>query len=77
MSLVSEAYSSLNLSVLAGMTGQSPDEAKHSVLDRGWSLDDTTVKPCKMEKEHFIPSQASLTEDQLYKLTQFVSFLEN
>ncbi|XP_015114576.1 COP9 signalosome complex subunit 8 [Diachasma alloeum] len=77
MSLVSEAYSSLSLSVLAGMTGQSPEEAKQSVLDRGWSLDDTTVKPCKIEKEQSTPSPATLTDDQLSKLTQFVSFLEN
>ncbi|XP_063994507.1 COP9 signalosome complex subunit 8 [Diachasmimorpha longicaudata] len=77
MSLVSEAYSSLDLSVLAGMVGQSLEDTKQSVLDRGWSLDDTTVKPCKIEKEQFTPSPTTLTEDQLSKLTQFVSFLEN
>ncbi|XP_011301173.1 COP9 signalosome complex subunit 8 [Fopius arisanus] len=77
MSLVSEAYSSVDISVLAGMTGQSLDEAKQSVLERDWSLDETTVKPCKMTKEQATPSPATLTEDQLYKLTQFVSFLEN
>ncbi|KAK0088787.1 hypothetical protein PV325_010727 [Microctonus aethiopoides] len=77
MTLISEAYSSVNLTVLAAMTGLSLEQAKQSAQERGWSLDETTVRPCKMDKEQNTPTQASLTEDQLYKLTQFVSFLEN
>lgn len=76
MSLISEAYSSVNLTVLAAMTGLSLEQAKLSALERGWILDDTTVRPCKVDKEE-TTIQASLAENQLHKLTQFVSFLEN
>ncbi|XP_044020420.1 COP9 signalosome complex subunit 8 [Aphidius gifuensis] len=75
MSLISEAYSSVNLTVLASMTGLSLDESRQIVLDHGWTIDDTTVLPCKVDKD--LPSRDALTEDQLNKLTQFVSFLEN
>lgn len=76
MSLISEAYSSVNLTLLASMTGLSLEQAKLSASERGWILDDTTVRPCKIDKEQ-TPVQASLAESQLNKLTQFVSFLEN
>ncbi|KAH0554144.1 COP9 signalosome complex subunit 8 [Cotesia glomerata] len=76
MSLISEAYSSVNLTLLASMTGLSLEQAKLSASERGWILDDTTVRPCKVDKEQ-TPVQASLAESQLNKLTQFVSFLEN
>lgn len=77
MSLISEAYSSVDLSVVGSMTGLSLEQARVLVVERGWSLDETMVRPCKSDKEQANTAQASLTEDQLYKLTQFVSFLEN
>ncbi|XP_034938471.1 COP9 signalosome complex subunit 8 [Chelonus insularis] len=76
MILISEAYSSVNLSVLAAMTGLSLEQAQISAVERGWTVDGNTVKPCKVDKEQHT-AQATLTEDQLYKLTEFVSFLEN
>lgn len=78
--LISNAYSSVDLSVVAAMTGLSLEQARQSAQERGWSLDESTVRPCKIEKEQFEPQTAAarcITEDQLYKLTQFVSFLEN
>ncbi|XP_043288087.1 COP9 signalosome complex subunit 8 [Venturia canescens] len=77
MSLISEAYSSVELSAVSLMTGLTAEEARSAVLDRGWGLEDTTVKPRKCDREQSNATNASLTEDQLYKLTQFVSFLEN
>jgi len=77
MSLISEAYSSVDLSVVGSMTGLPLEQARVLVAERGWNLVEMTVRPCKSDKEQANPAQASLTEDQLYKLTQFVSFLEN
>lgn len=78
MTLISKAYSSLGLTVLASMTGLSLDEARQVATERGWGIDGTMVQPCKIEKEDPTPaSEVCLTEDQLRKLTQFVSFLEN
>lgn len=78
MKLISKAYSSLGLTVLASMTGLSLDEARRAAIDRGWSIDGTMVQPCKLdEDECTLPNEICLTEDQLQKLTQFVSFLEN
>ncbi|XP_015608883.1 COP9 signalosome complex subunit 8 [Cephus cinctus] len=76
MSLISEAYSSLGLTGLAAMTGLSLEQARQAAVEKGWGIDGMTVQPCKLDKEQ-CQTQASLTEDQLYKLTQFVSFLEN
>ncbi|XP_012285628.1 COP9 signalosome complex subunit 8 [Orussus abietinus] len=76
LSLIAEAYSSLSLFCVVRMTGLSMEEARHTITERGWTIDGNTVQPCKADKEQSF-SQASLTEDQLNKLTQFVSFLEN
>ncbi|KAG7188851.1 hypothetical protein KM043_008457 [Ampulex compressa] len=78
MTLISKAYSSLALTVLAAMTGLTLDEARKAALERGWSIDGTMVQPRKVDKEQVTPdNEVCLTEDQLHKLTQFVSFLEN
>lgn len=79
ITLISKAYSSLGLTVFASMTGLTLEEARRVVLERGWSMDGTMVQPCKIEKEEEcnVTTEIDLTEDQLRKLTQFVSFLEN
>ncbi|KZC07140.1 COP9 signalosome complex subunit 8, partial [Dufourea novaeangliae] len=76
--LISKAYSSLGLTVFASMTGLTLEEARQAAVGKGWTIDGTMVQPCKMDKdERMLDSDICLTEDQLYKLTQFVSFLEN
>ncbi|CAK9827341.1 COP9 signalosome complex subunit 8 [Anthophora retusa] len=78
ISLITKAYSSLRLTVFASMTGLSLEEACRVAIERGWTVEGTMVQPCKVEKEDTsLASEVCLTEDQLYKLTQFVSFLEN
>ncbi|KAK2582210.1 hypothetical protein KPH14_004562 [Odynerus spinipes] len=78
MTLISKAYSSINLTVLAAMTGLSPEEARQTSLERGWSMDGPMVQPVKIDKDQStFANEVCLTEDQLNKLTQFVSFLEN
>ncbi|KAF7395215.1 COP9 signalosome complex subunit 8-like isoform X2 [Vespula maculifrons] len=78
MTLISKAYSSLGLTVLASMTGLALEEAQQAAMERGWSIDGTMVQPVKIDKEQStFTNEICLTEDQLKKLTQFVSFLEN
>jgi len=84
MRLISKAYASLNLSAMATMTGMSLAEARQAAIDRGWNVQDTNldatiVLPRKKleELEYNQPDKICLTEEQLQKLTQFVSFLEN
>lgn len=79
MRLISKAYSSLNLTTMATMSGMSLDEARQAAIDRGWSVDGTIVQPCKQidEEQYSQSDKICLTEEQLEKLTQFVSFLEN
>lgn len=57
----------------------SLDEARQAAIDRGWSVDGTIVQPCKQidEEQYNQSDKICLTEEQLEKLTQFVSFLEN
>lgn len=60
------------------MTGLTLEEARRVAIERGWNVDGTMVQPCKIQKEESnLVNEVCLTEDQLYKLTQFVSFLEN
>ncbi|XP_011880896.1 PREDICTED: COP9 signalosome complex subunit 8 isoform X1 [Vollenhovia emeryi] len=79
MRLISKAYSSLNLTTMATMSGMSLDEARRAAIDRGWHVDDTIVQPRKQvdEEQYNQSDKVCLTEEQLQKLTQFVSFLEN
>lgn len=78
ITLISKAYSSLSLTVFASMTGLTLEEARRVAIERGWNVDGTMVQPCKIQKEESnLVNEVCLTEDQLYKLTQFVSFLEN
>ncbi|KAL0119167.1 hypothetical protein PUN28_009638 [Cardiocondyla obscurior] len=79
MRLISKAYSSLNLTTMATMSGMSLDEARQAAIDRGWTVDGAIVQPRKQidEEQYNQSDKVCLTEEQLQKLTQFVSFLEN
>ncbi|XP_011693555.1 PREDICTED: COP9 signalosome complex subunit 8 [Wasmannia auropunctata] len=80
MRLISKAYSSLNLTTMATMSGMSSDEARQAAIDRGWTVDGAVVQPRKQtvdEEQYSQSDKICLTEEQLQKLTQFVSFLEN
>lgn len=74
--LISLAYSSVSLDTVAHMTGLTVDVAGAACLEKGWQVDPDTkmvhpVRPVPVETGHIN------SEDQLYKLTDFVSFLEN
>lgn len=74
--LITQAYSSISLETVAAMTGLTTEQAVAASLERGW-----TVEPDrKMVHPVAHPSTGTghtSSEDQLYKLTEFVSFLEN
>ena len=74
--LISRAYSSISLDTLAVMTGLSVEVASAACVERGWVIEADTrmVHPVTPTTE---PSGQISSEDQLYKLTDFVSFLEN
>jgi COP9 signalosome complex subunit 8 len=75
--LIGEAYSSLDISTLAKMTGLSPEESREVAIQKGWHVVGTIIKPHKIYKQQTSSTVEAMTEEQLYKLTQFVSFLEN
>ncbi|XP_018407038.1 PREDICTED: COP9 signalosome complex subunit 8 [Cyphomyrmex costatus] len=79
MRLISKAYSSLDLTTMTTMSGMSLDEARQAAIDRGWTVDGTIVEPREQidEEQYSQSDKICLTEEQLQKLTQFVSFLEN
>jgi len=76
LDLVSQAYSSINGDDLAAFLGMPTKEAVDSVVANGWTADAQTrmVMPIKSvtAAEPIISS-----EQQLARLTSFVSFLEN
>ncbi|XP_049762595.1 COP9 signalosome complex subunit 8 [Schistocerca cancellata] len=74
--LVSHAYSSISLDDLAAFVGMTAEQAAQAALEQGWQVDESArlVNPCRPKEElNYISS----SEDQLYKLTEYVSFLEN
>ena len=74
--LVSHAYSSISMDDLAAFVGMPVDQAVLAATEQGWKVDVGAgmVKPCRPSSNH---NQGASSEDQLYKLTEFVSFLEN
>ncbi|KAJ8980062.1 hypothetical protein NQ317_012902 [Molorchus minor] len=74
--LISQAYSSISLDTVSAMSGLSPDVCIPACAENGWKIDSDTcmVNPVRQAIE---PSNQTSSEDQLYKLTDFVSFLEN
>ncbi|KAL0273751.1 UNVERIFIED_CONTAM: hypothetical protein PYX00_006357 [Menopon gallinae] len=74
--LVATAYTSLSLDALSAFTGLPPDRAAKQGLEAGWQIDPDTniVRPCRPSTG---PVEVVCCEDQISKLTDFVSFLEN
>ncbi|KAI8427957.1 hypothetical protein MSG28_002274 [Choristoneura fumiferana] len=74
--LIGRSYSSISLDTVVSMTGLSRDTVLRACADRKWVLseDGATVNPTPPTQP--APLHTS-SEDQLFKLTEFVSFLEN
>ncbi|RZF42536.1 hypothetical protein LSTR_LSTR004455 [Laodelphax striatellus] len=72
--LVGRAYSSLSVDTFSALVGVRPEEAVKVAAQQHWQVDNGLVIPTRPVIS--TPPIAS-SEDQLYKLTDFVSFLEN
>ncbi|KAL4708066.1 hypothetical protein ACJJTC_009845 [Scirpophaga incertulas] len=74
--LIGRSYSSISLDTIVAMTGLTREAVIHDCHDRKWIIkeDGVTVNPVPPTLP--APLHTS-SEDQLFKLTDFVSFLEN
>ncbi|ENN74403.1 COP9 signalosome complex subunit 8 [Dendroctonus ponderosae] len=74
--LMSQAYSSINLQTVQAMTGLDSEVCIAACKEKGWRVetDSKIVYPVRKAAE---PLSQLSSEDQLFKLTDFVSFLEN
>lgn len=74
--LITRAYSSISLSDFSSMVGVTSEEAVKLITDQGWVFDAASnmIEPVKAPPQ---TGETTSSEDQLYKLTEFVSFLEN
>ncbi|XP_065341576.1 COP9 signalosome complex subunit 8 [Cloeon dipterum] len=76
LELIGSAYSSITVESLARLLGETPAQALASAASQpGWQIVDSNMI---LPKKPVPPPGPPLTsEDQLDKLTEFVSFLEN
>ncbi|XP_018322475.1 COP9 signalosome complex subunit 8 [Agrilus planipennis] len=74
--LITRAYSSISLDAVAHMTGLTSDVANKACSEKGWQIEADTNIVHPVRSSTVIIGQNS-SEDQLYRLTDFVSFLEN
>ncbi|XP_013168147.1 PREDICTED: COP9 signalosome complex subunit 8 [Papilio xuthus] len=76
LNLIGRSYSSISHNTLVSMTGLSNEAIAQICKERKWELseDGTTIKPIPPVQP--TPLHTS-SEDQLFKLTEFVTFLEN
>lgn len=74
--LIGRSYSSISLETVMSMSGLSREAALQACRDRKWQIntDGVTINPTPPAQP--APPHTS-SEDQLFKLTDFVSFLEN
>ncbi|XP_068621468.1 COP9 signalosome complex subunit 8 [Battus philenor] len=74
--LIGRSYSTISLDTVVSMTGLTNEAVIQICNDRKWELseDGVTIKPLPPVQP--APLHTS-SEDQLFKLTEFVSFLEN
>ncbi|XP_026469195.1 COP9 signalosome complex subunit 8 [Ctenocephalides felis] len=76
VTLITQAYSSVSIDTVSEMTGLAEDMVIAACKKKGWAIEEAT--------RSVIPTRAKLditsgttSEDQLHKLTEYVSFLEN
>ncbi|XP_041976601.1 COP9 signalosome complex subunit 8 [Aricia agestis] len=74
--LIGRSYSSISLDTVVLMTGLNKDAVLQITRDLKWTLNEDGVTLQPTPKSLPAPLQTS-SEDQLFKLTDFVTFLEN
>ncbi|XP_013783300.2 COP9 signalosome complex subunit 8-like, partial [Limulus polyphemus] len=74
--LVAKAYSSIGVDDTASFLGMSSNQVIKGVSSYGWSVDSSS-KMILPKRPDSPKEQPTSSEEQLAKLTDFVSFLEN
>lgn len=74
--LIGRSYSNISLDTVVAMTGLSREAVLQVCRDRKWVLNEDGVMVNPVLPVQPAPLHTS-SEDQLFKLTEFVSFLEN
>jgi len=72
--LIGTAYTSIQFDDVAGLLGISGPEAEVLAQSRGWTKNDGLLQPVESPPDETVLASA---EEQLGKLTDFVTFLEN
>lgn len=76
--LIGYAYSSIHENVFAEMTNQTPEMIADTCKRMGWEIVDGPAPRLILPKKPAMEKVSALdAEDQLHKLTSYVSFLEN
>lgn len=76
LNLIGRSYSSIKIDKLISMIGLSREATLQVCQDRRWTLHDDGMTVNPLPPAQPAPLHTS-SEDQLFKLTEFVSFLEN
>lgn len=74
--LIGRSYSSISLDAVMSLTGLSKDAVLHVCRDKKWTFNEDGVTVSPTPPIQPTPLHTS-SEDQLFKLTDFVAFLEN
>lgn len=72
LNLVSNAYSSVTVDSVAQLLGTT--DVASLAKDHGWTVEGNLVSPVRKPVPH---TYITSTEEQLHRLTSFVSILEN
>lgn len=76
--LIGYAYTSIHENVFAEMTNQTPEMVADSCKRMNWEIQDGPFPRLILPKKPVVEKLSALdAEDQLRKLTSYVSFLEN
>lgn len=76
--LIGYAYSSIHENVFAEMTNQPPEMINDTCKRMNWEIQDGPSPRLILPKKPVLEKVSALdAEDQLHKLTTYVSFLEN
>lgn len=76
--LIGYAYSSIHENVFAEMTNQTPEMIENTCQQMNWEIQAGPFPRLILPKKPVVDKVSALdAEDQLHKLTSYVSFLEN
>lgn len=76
--LIGYAYSSIHENIFAEMTNQTPEMINDTCKRMNWEIQDGPAPRLILPKKPVIEKVSALdAQDQLHKLTSYVSFLEN